>query len=208
MASLAAGPLRRRRHGCRRVGGRSRRRRLRAGPLRRFPRRRESCCVRAAPAGNCPTRPGRRSPGAGSARDRNSAAPVPSSGPSTCGVPRPHSPIRACRNSPIAEGAKSSVRPCEWPNPGRSTASSRPIGARRGQDAAEREEALRPRARHEERRSRMFAGIHVADRQAVDGPRPQGVPGQCCAGHDLSVGTRMTCRCAAASRGRRSRRRC
>src|SRR6266567_5696912 len=64
---------------------------------------------------------------------RKSAAAVPTSGPTTCGAPRPHSSIRRARNAPEASGAISSGRPSEWPNPGRSMATSRPSAETRSQ---------------------------------------------------------------------------
>jgi hypothetical protein len=60
---------------------------------------------------------------------RKSAAAVPTSGPTTCGAPRPHSSIRRARNAPEASGAINSGRPSEWPNPGRSMATTRPTAA-------------------------------------------------------------------------------
>src|SRR6266511_2176051 len=65
---------------------------------------------------------------------RNSAAAVPMSGPTTWGAPRPHSLIRRARNAPEVSGAISSGRPSEWPNPGRSMATTRPTAALRAGD--------------------------------------------------------------------------
>src|SRR6266566_3597190 len=56
---------------------------------------------------------------------KNNAAAVPTSGPTTCGAPRPHCSMRRARNVPIASGAISAGRPSEWPKPGRSIATAR-----------------------------------------------------------------------------------
>ena len=64
---------------------------------------------------------------------KNSAAAVPTSGPTTCAAPRSHSSISRARNVPIASGAISSGRPSEWPNPGRSIATTRAASETRSQ---------------------------------------------------------------------------
>jgi low temperature requirement protein LtrA len=64
---------------------------------------------------------------------RNNAAAVPTSGPTRWGAPRPHWWIRPASNAPEVSGAIRSGRPSEWPNPGRSMATTRPTPTTRSQ---------------------------------------------------------------------------